>query len=286
VKLWIFNPDIQDHVILTPTGSLDNGNTDVWSVAFHPSMPFFASSYSRYARLWRFSPENPQKMENVATLGTDIPEEQQHTHVVKCVAFHPKAPLLVTGSWDNTVKLWSFSPDGSAAGMTTIIHDRELTSVAFHPDPTNSILATCSRDNTINLWQLSSSGSHAQRITTMVVGRYEEEEKFSSMAFYPYSRSPTFHLVTGSIGGIVKIWNVTEKIAHPSSFLMDREYKQNQKPIMMTISEKRLLDKERGERMGGKNRTRRHTHTRRRSLKQQRQQRSRRNSRSRGRGRR
>ena len=29
-----------------------------------------------------------------------------HSDLVNSVAFHPTAPLLATGSWDNTVKLW------------------------------------------------------------------------------------------------------------------------------------------------------------------------------------
>jgi WD40 repeat protein len=31
-----------------------------------------------------------------------------HSDPVTSVAFHPTAPLLATGSWDNTVKLWNY----------------------------------------------------------------------------------------------------------------------------------------------------------------------------------
>jgi len=47
-----------------------------------------------------------QNVKCVATLA-------EHSDVVNCVAFHPTAPLLATGSDDKTVKLWRLSPDTS-----------------------------------------------------------------------------------------------------------------------------------------------------------------------------
>ena len=76
-----------------------------------------------------------------------------HGDVVNCVAFHPTAPLLATCSTDETVKLWRFSPDGSAATcVTTLVgHRYSVCSVAFHP--TAPLLATSSDDKTVKLWR-------------------------------------------------------------------------------------------------------------------------------------
>ena len=38
-----------------------------------------------------------------------------HMYAVYSVAFHPTAPLLTTGSYDNTVRLWLLSCDNSSA---------------------------------------------------------------------------------------------------------------------------------------------------------------------------
>lgn len=76
-----------------------------------------------------------------------------HSHGVNSVAFHPKAPLLVTCSDDYTAKLWRFPPDGSAATCVATLsgHDAAVLSVAFHR--TAPLLATGSYDKTAKLWR-------------------------------------------------------------------------------------------------------------------------------------
>ena len=75
-----------------------------------------------------------------------------HSGTVYSMAFHPTAPLLATGSWDNTVKLWLLSSDNSSATCVATLegHSSAVTSVAFHP--TAPLLATGSSDNTVILW--------------------------------------------------------------------------------------------------------------------------------------
>ena len=89
-----------------------------------------------------------------------------HSSSVHSVAFHPRLPILATGSLDRTVKLWSFSDDclfppeiqvskkhPPALVATLEGHDSHVTSVAFHP--TAPLLATGSSDRTVRLWLLS-----------------------------------------------------------------------------------------------------------------------------------
>ena len=61
-----------------------------------------------------------------------------HSNSVTSVVFHPTAPLLATGSWDNTVRLWLLSSDNSSATCVATLegHSDSVTSVVFHP-PTN-----------------------------------------------------------------------------------------------------------------------------------------------------
>ena len=76
-----------------------------------------------------------------------------HSCYVHSVAFHPTAPLLATGSCDNTAKLWRISADGSAATRVATLegHNNCVWSVAFHP--TAPLLATGSGDKTAKLWR-------------------------------------------------------------------------------------------------------------------------------------
>ena len=75
-----------------------------------------------------------------------------HSRYVRSVAFHPTAPLLATGSDDDTVKLWRLSSDNSSATCvaTLAAHSGSVFSVAFHP--TAPLLATGSWDSTVKLW--------------------------------------------------------------------------------------------------------------------------------------
>jgi len=85
-----------------------------------------------------------------------------HSNDVNSVAFHPTEPLLVTGSYDKTTKLWHlvYTSDGSISAATCVEtldsrkngHTDVVRSVAFHP--TAPLLATGSNDHTAKLWKL------------------------------------------------------------------------------------------------------------------------------------
>jgi hypothetical protein len=74
-----------------------------------------------------------------------------HSSYVSSVAFHPTAPLLATGSCDNTVRLWLLSCDNSSATCVATLegHSSIVRSVAFHPT------APGTSDATSSWWSLS-----------------------------------------------------------------------------------------------------------------------------------
>jgi len=57
-----------------------------------------------------------------------------HRNIVFSVAFHPSAPYLATGSWDNSSKLWLLNADCSAAFCISTLqgHSDSVLSVSFH----------------------------------------------------------------------------------------------------------------------------------------------------------
>lgn len=59
-------------------------------------------------------------------------EQESHTSNIVSAAFSPDGTVLATGSWDDTVKLWSLS-DGSLI-RTLEGHGNNVSSVAFSPD--------------------------------------------------------------------------------------------------------------------------------------------------------
>ena len=70
--------------------------------------------------------------------------------VVIAVAFSPDGQIALTGSWDNTARLWDVKtgqPRGAA-----LKHEGRVHAVAFSPDGQTAL--TGSVDNTARLWFL------------------------------------------------------------------------------------------------------------------------------------
>jgi WD40 repeat protein len=104
VKLWRLSTDNSS---ATCVANLVVSNDFVCSVAFHPRAPLLATCFydvigdnrsNNIVRLWRLSSDYSS-----ATCEATL---DGHSYGVRCVAFHPTAPLLATCSDDKTVKLW------------------------------------------------------------------------------------------------------------------------------------------------------------------------------------
>jgi WD40 repeat protein len=160
-KLWQFDPDGSEATNMSATceATLKGHGNSVSSVSFHPALPLLATgSNDRTAKLWSFNPHGLAVDNMSATCVATLEGEHGHQDSVTSVAFHPTLPLLATGSWDNTAKLWSFNPHGSektnmlATCVATLSrHVNAVKSVAFHP--ALPLLATGSVDMTAKLWR-------------------------------------------------------------------------------------------------------------------------------------
>jgi len=67
---------------------------------------------------------------------------------VSSVAFSPDGTKIVSGSYDQTVKIWNAS--GGDAITTLTEHINDVTSVAFSPDGTKIISGSV--DTTVKIW--------------------------------------------------------------------------------------------------------------------------------------
>src|SRR6266446_7468100 len=76
-----------------------------------------------------------------------------HGAEVYSVAFSPDGKLLVTGSFDNTLKLWDVA---SGKELKTYAgpqgHTKQVLSVAFSPD--GQFIASGGADNTLKIWDV------------------------------------------------------------------------------------------------------------------------------------
>ena len=133
---------------------------------------------------------------------TILKSSLEHRYTVS-VAFYSTAPLLATGSHDNTAKLWRFEPDGSAATCVATLrgHSGCVYSVAFHP--TEPFLATGSDDDTAKLWRFEPNGSVANNMQAICVATLRGHSGcVHSVAFCPIAPL----LATGSRDSTAKLW--------------------------------------------------------------------------------
>ena len=151
--------------------------------------------------------ENSQTKSTLSTLVDLYPGLNSylfgHTHSVSSVDFSPDGKILASGSWDNTIILWS-AETHQQIGLPFKGHTDRVTSIAFSPD--GKILASGSWDNTIILWNVETH----QEIGKPLKGH---TDKVISIAFSPDGK----YLVSGSDDGNFILWDVENPEA-PTQF--------------------------------------------------------------------
>ncbi len=120
----------------------------IWAVAISPTGEYWAAA-SRGGKVWVWK-EAGQTLHRVW---------QAHTASVTALAFGPDGHTLVSGGWDNTLKLWDVEPG-------TLLWEHWQTgginSVAFAPD--GRLLASGGSDTLVQVWN-PQSGTNVQTLT-------------------------------------------------------------------------------------------------------------------------
>jgi cytosolic iron-sulfur protein assembly protein CIAO1 len=138
---------------------LDGPESEVKSVSWSAGGNLLAVS-SRDKSVWIWEdvgneadPDDKDNYETVAVL-------QEHDGDVKCVTWHPSEELLVSASYDGTIKMWREEVDDWACISTIDGHDATVWEVSwegganeYNEGATGPRLVSCSDDLTVRVWE-------------------------------------------------------------------------------------------------------------------------------------
>lgn len=137
-------------------------------------------------RLWKMSSDNGG-VSGKGVMAVQTAVYRGHTDTVRSVAYIPSLSMLVSGSHDTSVKVWTL--DGTCL-QTMEGHGALVFSVAASPDGT--MVASGSEDNTVRIWGLDGICKQVIRHPGCVW----------AVAFLPNG-----DLATGCADGTVRVWS-------------------------------------------------------------------------------
>jgi WD40 repeat protein len=158
------------------------------SISFAPKRSIIAETYrQKYTKIVSI---NSGKAINWPAIQNVL---HGHSGHVNSVAFSPDGSRIVSGSLDDTIRLWD-AETGDAIGKPLQGHSTTVYSVASSPD--GSRIVSGSRDNTIRLWDAETSDA---------IGKPLEGHSSiaSSVAFSPDGS----RIVSGSLDNTIHLWN-------------------------------------------------------------------------------
>jgi len=129
---------------------------------------------------------------NLAAQNVEVFPQLGHTGPINSVAFSPDGKQIVSGSDDNTVKLWDMTTGREIKTFSG--HSRFVKSVTFSPD--GRWIVSGSDDNTVKLWDTATGFE----IRTFL----GHSSIVSSVAFSPDGRQ----ILSGSWDNTVKLWDL------------------------------------------------------------------------------
>ena len=119
-----------------------------------------------------------------------------HSHFVSDVAISSDGQFALSGSWDQTLRLWEIATGNCTRRF--VGHTGDVMSVAFSAD--NRQVVSASRDKTIKLWNVLAECKYT-------ITQENHTEWISCVRFSPNTANPI--IVSCGWDKLVKVWNLT-----------------------------------------------------------------------------
>jgi len=119
-----------------------------------------------------------------------------HSHFVSDVAISSDGQFALSGSWDQTLRLWEIATGNCTRRF--VGHTGDVLSVAFSAD--NRQVVSASRDKTIKLWNVLAECKYT-------ITQDNHTEWISCVRFSPNTANPV--IVSCGWDKLVKVWNLT-----------------------------------------------------------------------------
>jgi cleavage stimulation factor subunit 1 len=119
-----------------------------------------------------------------------------HVEEVTCLRFHPREPLLASGSRDFTVKIFDYSKASAKKAFKTISETEHIEDLAFHP--TGSHLLVGVRNPIIRMYDVNT--------TQCYTGSLPHQQHHELITSLDWSMDGKLY-ASASIDGAIKIWD-------------------------------------------------------------------------------
>ena len=185
LKLWKITPTGKVQLIANYSGH----SADIMSIVALQDQKILATvSEDNTIKLWNMCLDQDQKVEIRSALRTTV----AHQKTINAVRVSAKEDMLATCSQDRTIKIWNIALTNL---MTLTGHKRGVWDMVFHP--IEQLLVSVGGDGMLKGWNLQ-TGDCAWSIG-------EGAALIRSQWIY-YNQ-----VITGSLDGIVKIWDIRKQ---------------------------------------------------------------------------